>query len=147
MAGGAILGGKGDAGGGVEKSLLVSTYAFGKKANEAGLDVLHNGGTALDAVEVGAWVIEADPSNATVGIGGMPNAAGVVQLDVAIMWGPGSQAGSVAALEDFLHPISVARRVMEKSPHVMLVGEGAHRFALEEGFEEVELLTEKRQRE
>ena len=147
VAAGVILGAKGDAGAGPSKPLLVSTYAFGKKANEAGLELLRNGGTALDAVEAGAWVIEADPSNATVGIGGIPNAAGVVQLDAAIMWGPDSQAGSVAALEGFLHPISVARRVMEKSPHVMLVGEGARQFALEEGFEEVELLTEKRRQE
>jgi N4-(beta-N-acetylglucosaminyl)-L-asparaginase len=126
------------------KPLLVSTYAFGERANEAGLEVIRKGGTALDAVEQGARVIEADPTNTTVGIGGIPNAEGMVQLDAAIMWGPGSQAGSVTALEGFLHPISVARRVLKESQHVMLVGDGARYFAVEQGFKEVELLTEKR---
>lgn len=146
-AGSAILGWMGCGAERGRKPLIVSTHPFGRAANQVALEVIHNGGTALDAVEQGAWVTEADPTNATVGIGGSPNAEGVVQLDAAIMWGPGSQSGSVAALEGFLHPISVARRIMEESPHVMLAGEGARRFALEQGFEEVELLTQERRRE
>lgn len=129
-----------------ERPLFVSTWAFGKEANETALRVAQQGGAVLDAVEQGIGVVEADPSNASVGIGGIPNSEGVIQLDACIMWGPGHRAGSVAALEGFLHPISVARRVMEKTPHVMLVGEGARKFALEQGFEEVELLTEERRR-
>lgn len=125
------------------KPLIVSTWPFGKGANEAALEVIRRGGSALDAVEQGARTIEADPNGpSSVGIGGIPNAEGMVQLDAAIMWGPGHRAGSVAVLEGFLHPVSVARRVMERTPHVMLAGDGARRFALEQGFEPAELLTE-----
>lgn len=120
---------------------MVATWEFGKACVEAGVAALQKGGTALDAVEQGAWVAEADASNASVGYGGNPNSDGVVQVDAAIMWGPGHRAGSVAALEGIFHPISVARRVMEASPHVMLVGSGALKFALDQGFEQVELLT------
>ena len=95
-----------------ERPLLVSTWPFGKPANEAGLKVLENGGAPLDAVEQGIWVVEAS-ANASVGLGGTPNSAGVVQLDACIMSGPGHKAGSVGALEGIRHPISVARRVME----------------------------------
>ena len=122
-----------------ERPLLVSTWPFGKPANEAGLKVLTAGGTLLDAVEQGIWVVESDAKNSSVGLHGMPNAAGVVQLDSCIMSGPGHRAGSVAAIEGILHPISAARRVMEKTPHVMLVGEGARMFALEQGLASVEI--------
>jgi len=118
--------------------LIVSTWPFGKPANETALKVLQDGGSLLDAVEQGIWVPESDPKNSSVGLGGIPNAAGVVQLDACIMHGPGHQAGSVAALEGIRHPISAARRVMEKTPHVMLVGEGARMFALEQGLASVE---------
>ena len=127
--------------------LFVSTWPFGKPANEAALGVLQGGGSVLDAVEQGIWVPEADPGNSSVGLGGVPNAGGVVQLDACIMSGRGHKAGSVAALEGILHPISVARRVMEKTPHVMLVGEGARQFALAQGFKSVELLTKAQRRE
>ncbi len=121
-----------------EMPLIVSTWGFGKPANEAALKVLLAGGQILDAVEQGIWVTESDRGNSSVGLGGIPNAAGVVQLDACIMSGPGHTAGSVAALEGIKHPISVARRIMEKTPHVMLVGEGARMFATEQGFESVE---------
>jgi N4-(beta-N-acetylglucosaminyl)-L-asparaginase len=120
-----------------EKPVLVSTWEFGKPANEAALEVLARSGTILDAVEQGIWVVESGPSNQSVGLSGIPNAAGVVQLDAAMMSGVGHRAGSVAALEGIRHPISAARRVMEKTAHVMLVGEGARMFALEEGLESV----------
>jgi hypothetical protein len=115
------------------KPLIVSTWPFGKPANEAALAVLEKGGSILDAVEQGIWVTESDPKNPSVGLGGLPNAAGIVQLDACIMLGPGHRAGSVAAIEGIRHPISAARRVMEKTPHVMLVGEAARMFALQEG--------------
>lgn len=121
--------------------LIVSTWPFGKPANEAALKSLLGGGSLLDAVEQGIHVTESDPKNASVGLGGIPNAAGVVQLDACIMHGPGHQAGSVAAIEGIVHPISAARRVMEKTPHVMLVGEGARLFALEQGLASVPLDT------
>jgi N4-(beta-N-acetylglucosaminyl)-L-asparaginase len=120
-----------------ERPVIVSTWGFGKPANEAALKVLLAGGSLLDAVEQGIWVTESDPGNPSVGLGGLPNAAGVVQLDAAIMYGPTHRAGSVAALEGIRHPISAARRVMEKTPHVLLVGEGARMFALEQGLESV----------
>jgi N4-(beta-N-acetylglucosaminyl)-L-asparaginase len=115
--------------------VVVSTWPFGKPANEAALAVLAGGGSLLDAVEQGIWVVESDPNNASVGLGGKPNAAGVVQLDACIMSGPGHRAGSVGALEGIRHPISAARRVMEQTSHVMLVGEGARLFALQQGLE------------
>lgn len=116
-----------------EKPLIVSTWRFGQPANEAALKVLLAGGSILDAVEQGIWVTESNPKNSSVGLGGIPNADGVVQLDACIMHGPDHRAGSVAALEGIVHPISAARRVMEKTSHVMLVGEGARKFALEQG--------------
>ena len=119
-----------------EKPLIVSTWPFGQAANAAALKVLLAGGAALDVVEQGILVTES-AGNPSVGLSGGPNAAGVVQLDASIMSGPGHRAGSVAGLEGIKHPISVARRVMEKTPHVMLVGEGARLFALEEGLESV----------
>jgi N4-(beta-N-acetylglucosaminyl)-L-asparaginase len=122
-----------------ETPLIVSTWPFGKKSNDAALKVLLAGGSILDAVEQGIWVAETDAPNGSVGLNGKPNAAGVVQLDSCIMVGQGHKAGSVAALEGIRHPISAARRVMEKSPHVMLAGEGARMFALAQGLESVEV--------
>jgi len=122
-----------------EIPLIVSTWPFGQPANDAAIKILLQGGSILDAVEQGIWVTESDAGNRSVGLGGLPNAAGVTQLDACIMSGPGHQAGSVAALEGIRHPISAARRVMEKTKHVLLVGEGARIFALEEGLESVEI--------
>jgi isoaspartyl peptidase/L-asparaginase-like protein (Ntn-hydrolase superfamily) len=124
---------------------VISTWPFGKKANDVAQGILAKGGDILDAVERGINVIEADPQVTTVGYGGFPNREGVVELDAAIMSGPGHRAGSVAALQGIMHPVSVARKVMEKTSHVMLVGEGALRFALTNGFKEVNLLTQKSQ--
>lgn len=123
----------------VQKPLFVSTWPFGKSANEKALEVFVGGGSLLDAVEQGIWVIEDDTKNRSVGLSGFPDAAGVVQLDACIMSGPGHKAGSVGAIEGIRHPISAARRVMEKTPHVMLVGDGARMFALEEGLESIEV--------
>ncbi|MBB3274395.1 MULTISPECIES: N(4)-(beta-N-acetylglucosaminyl)-L-asparaginase [Pseudoxanthomonas] len=119
---------------------VVSTWDFGVPANQAAWPVLARGGTALDAVETGARWAESELCNPTVGHCGNPDRDGVLTLDASIMDGDG-RCGSVAALEDILHPISVARRVMEKTPHVMLVGEGAQQFAVAEGFEKKRLLT------
>ncbi|MEW6161095.1 MAG: N(4)-(beta-N-acetylglucosaminyl)-L-asparaginase, partial [Verrucomicrobiota bacterium] len=104
---------------------------------EAALKKMQDGGSLLDAVEHGIRLTEAS-GNSSVGLAGIPNAAGVVQLDACIMLGPGHKAGSVAALEGIRHPITAARRVMEKTKHVMLVGEGARMFAIEEGLESIE---------
>lgn len=120
--------------------LAVSTWPFGKQANEAAQKILDAGGKSIDAVEEGVRVIEADPTVQSVGLGGLPDRDGHVTLDACIMDSNGN-AGSVAFLEHILHPVSVARRVMERTPHVMLVGEGALQYALSEGFEKVDLLT------
>jgi isoaspartyl peptidase/L-asparaginase-like protein (Ntn-hydrolase superfamily) len=115
--------------------LILSTWPFGKPSNEKALEVLQAGGGGLDAVEAGIRVTESDSGNPSVGLAGIPNAEGVVQLDACIMSGPGHRAGSVGALSGFRHPISVARAVMEKTKHVMLVGDGAAAFAAKHGFE------------
>lgn len=124
------------------KPVVLSTWKFGLKANDESWKVLSSGGRALDAVEKGVRLIESDPNNSTVGIGGRPDASGVVTLDACIMNEKGN-CGSVAAIEDIENPITVARMVMEKTPHVMLVGEGAKLFALENGIKPTNLLTPK----
>ena len=113
----------------------------GRGALPTGVRILAKGGSALDAVEACARIVEADPADDTVGYGGLPNVLGVVELDASIVDGTTHAAGSVAALTGFLHPITVARAVMERLPHVMLVGAGAARFAKEIGAEEGDLLT------
>jgi N4-(beta-N-acetylglucosaminyl)-L-asparaginase len=105
-------------------------------------EILAGGGSALDAVEVGANIIELDPDDHSVGYGGLPNSDGVVQLDASIMDGRTYNAGSVASLENIVHASSVARLVMERTDHVMLVGPGALAFAKSFGMEEEDLLTE-----
>ncbi len=120
--------------------IVISTWNHGLPANEAAWKILSKGGSSLDAVETGVRVPEADPGIITVGYGGIPDAKGKVTLDACIMDEKG-RAGSVAFLECIKHPISVARLVMEKTPHVMLVGKGALNFALENGFEKENLLT------
>jgi beta-aspartyl-peptidase (threonine type) len=113
----------------------------GAKALPEGIRILRRGGSALDAVEACARYVEADTSDVSVGRGGLPNILGAVQLDASIVDGTTHRAGSVAALEGFLHPITVARAVMERLPHVMLVGDGAARFAKEIGAERANNLT------
>lgn len=124
----------------VGKPIVISTWDFGRAANLAAWKILSAGGRALDAVEAGVRVPESDLSNTTVGKGGYPDRDGRVTLDACIMDEHGN-CGSVAALEHIEHPISVARLVMEKTPHVMLVGDGALQFALENGFKKDKLLT------
>ncbi|WP_443750959.1 N(4)-(beta-N-acetylglucosaminyl)-L-asparaginase [Asticcacaulis solisilvae] len=121
-------------------AIVVSTWDFGVAANQAAWDVLKGGGWALDAVEAGARVPEMDLKNHSVGRAGYPDRDGHVSLDASIM-DEAYRCGAVAALEHIAHPISVARLVMEKTPHVLLVGEGALQFALSQGFKKEELLT------
>ena len=113
--------------------IVISTWNHGLAANAAAWKVLENGGNALDAVEQGVMVTEADLTNRSVGIGGMPDRDGHVTLDACIM-DHESRCGSVAFLEGIAHPISVARAVMERTQHVMLVGDGAKKFALSHDF-------------
>ena len=120
--------------------ILLSTWN-NRKANEAGWEVLKNKGRALDAVEAAARVPEADPSDTSVGYGGLPDRDGHVTLDACIMDEKG-RAGSVTFLENVMHAVSVARAVMEKTPHVMMSGEGALQFALANGFKKENLLTD-----
>lgn len=114
--------------------LVISTWQHGVAANQKAWEVLANGGTSLDAVEQGVRVTEADFTNRSVGLGGLPDREGKVTLDACIMDFQ-SRCGAVAFLQHIKHPISVARKVMENTPHIMLVGEGAYRFALDNGFE------------
>jgi N4-(beta-N-acetylglucosaminyl)-L-asparaginase len=125
----------------VQKPIVVSTWKFGLDANKEAWKILAANGRALDAVEAGARVPEADPNNHSVGMGGYPDRDGHVTLDACVMDENGN-CGSVAALEHIVHAVSVARRVMEKTPHVFLVGSGALDFALSEGFPREDLLTE-----
>ena len=124
----------------INKPIVISTWDFGVAANAAAWLVLNKGGRALDAVEQGVWVPEADETNQSVGYGGLPDRDGKVTLDACIMDENGN-CGAVLALEHIVHPISVARKVMEKTPHVMLAGDGALQFALEQGFKKENLLT------
>jgi N4-(beta-N-acetylglucosaminyl)-L-asparaginase len=121
--------------------IIVSTWNFGTKANEVAWETLGRGGNALDAVEQGVRLAESDPTVSTVGYGGMPDREGRVTLDACVMTGDG-RCGAVCFLEDIKNPVSVARKVMEETPHVMLAGEGARAFALGQGFTAENLLTD-----
>lgn len=122
--------------------MVISTWNHGYEANEAAWKVLEAGGSAVDAVEQGVMIPEADPNNASVGYGGTPDRDGHVTLDASIMKGNG-ECGAVTFLEHIKHPINIARLVMDKTPHVILSGDGALQFALEQGFKKENLLTEK----
>jgi N4-(beta-N-acetylglucosaminyl)-L-asparaginase len=123
--------------------IVAHTNETGEKASETGWKILTDGGSALDAVEKAANIIELDAEGMSVGYGGFPNEDGVVQLDASIMDGKTYSAGSVACIENIKTPCSVARVVMERTDHVMLVGKDALEFAKTWGFEENNLLTEK----
>lgn len=110
-------------------------------ANAKAWEILSQGGSALDAAEQGVMITEADPTVHTVGIGSYPDRDGTITLDACIMNSSGD-CGSVAAVQDILHPISLARMVMERTPHVMIVGQGAKDFALSQGMEEMDLMTD-----
>lgn len=125
------------------RPFFISTWKHGKPANEKAAEVLAAGGSLLDAVEKGINTAELDPEVMSVGYGARPNEEGVIQLDAIIMDGLTHRAGAVAALEKIPIPISVARRVMERTYHTLLAGEDALRFALAEGFEPQQLLTPK----
>ena len=122
--------------------MVISTWKHGMPANVAAMEVLQSGGKAIDAVEAGVKIPEADPESMSVGLGGLPDREGKVTLDACIMDETGN-CGSVSFLQHIKHPISVARKVMDETPHVMLSGEGALQFALEQGFPKEDLLTEK----
>ena len=123
------------------KPIVISTWNFGKEANAEAWKTLGSGGNVIDAVEAGVKIPEADPNNQSVGYGGLPDRDGRVTLDACIMDGADLACGSVACLENIMHPISVAKLVMQKTPHVMLVGDGALQFALANGFTKKNLLT------
>jgi N4-(beta-N-acetylglucosaminyl)-L-asparaginase len=114
--------------------LVISTWDSGIRANEAAWKKMEEGGSALDMAEAGVWIIEAEKDNCCVGLGAYPDREGIVTLDASIMTEDG-KAGSVCFVQGVAHPISLARKVMEKTPHVMIVGKGAELFAKSEGME------------
>ncbi len=133
-------------GGSVGKTPIIvtdHTNNTGMEAMKAGWEVLLNGGSALDAVEKSTNIVELDPEDTSVGYGGLPNEEGVVQLDSCVMDGKTYSAGAVASLENIKTPCSVARIIMERTDHVLMVGPGALAFAKKWGFKEENLLTEK----
>lgn len=109
----------------------------------AGAEIMRNGGSALDAVEAATMLVESNPDDTSVGLSGIPNLFGVQEMDASIMCGRTLRAGTVGAVKGFLHPISIARKVLEEAPHVMLVAEGAELFARAMGMEEGDLSTDK----
>ena len=121
---------------------FISKNANGKTGIEVAYDMLIRGADPLDAVIAGVNVVERDPNDQSVGIGGLPNEEGVVQLDASVMHGPTKRAGAVGALEGIATPSLVAKAVMDYTDHIMLVGAGAKKFALELGFKEENLLTD-----
>ncbi len=131
------------AGGGGPARPVIVCAANGFRWLDRGMEVLRRGGDTLDAVLAVVTAVEDDPNDNTVGYGGLPNEDGVVQLDACVMHGPTRLAGAVGALEKIKNPSLVARAVMERTDHIFLVGPGALRFALAQGFKPMDLLTEK----
>jgi N4-(beta-N-acetylglucosaminyl)-L-asparaginase len=124
------------------KPLIISS-ANGLHALEKGMAILKSGGDTLDAVIAAVTVVEDDPNDTSVGYGGLPNEDGVVELDASCMHGPTARAGSVASVRNIKNVARLAKTVMENTNHVMIVGDGARRYAVDEGFEEMNLLTDK----
>jgi N4-(beta-N-acetylglucosaminyl)-L-asparaginase len=124
------------------KRPLIISSANGVHALDKGMAILKSGGDTLDAVIAAVTVVEDDPKETSVGYGGLPNEEGEVELDASVMHGPTGRAGSVAAVRRIKNVARLAQTVMQKTNHVMIVGEGARRFAVAEGFEEQNLLTD-----
>src|ERR1700730_9200316 len=114
--------------------IVIATWPFGQTAVKAAADLLQQGKPALEAAIAGAQAVEDDPRVTSVGYGGLGNTVGTVQLDACVMEGRTLACGAVAALENVRHPAALARRVMEKTPHLLLAGEGARLFAFQQGF-------------
>jgi hypothetical protein len=125
------------------KRPLIISSANGLHALDRGMDILKKGGDTLDAVVAAVTVVEDDPNDDSVGFGGLPNEEGEVELDASCMHGPTRRAGSVASVRRIKNVSRLAKTVMERTNHVMIVGEGAHRFAIDQGFEDLNLLTER----
>jgi beta-aspartyl-peptidase (threonine type) len=126
--------------------MIIVTSENGDVGLQPAMELLAGGGFALDAVEVAVRAVESNLDDHTVGLGGLPNLLGQVELDASLMDGRTLRAGAVGSLRGYEHPISVARKVMEELPHVMIVGDGAARFAAEMGFEKRDLLTPEAER-
>lgn len=124
------------------KRPLIISSANGLRALDKGMEILKKGGDTLDAAVAVVTVVEDDPNDDSVGYGGLPNEEGEVELDASVMHGPTHRAGSVASVRRIKNVSRLAKTVMEKTNHVMIVGDGARRFAVAEGFEEMNLLTE-----
>ena len=124
------------------KRPLIISSANGLHALDKGMEILKKGGDTLDAVVATVTVVEDDPNDDSVGYGGLPNEEGEVELDASVMHGPTHRAGSVASVRRIKNVARLAKTVMESTNHVMIVGDGARRFAVAQGFEEMNLLTE-----
>lgn len=140
-----VSGGRGQASSGPPEGgpMRVVSSGNGLRATGKAMEILKAGGDPLDAVIAGVNIVEDDPEDMSVGYGGLPNAEGVVELDASVMYGPTHTAGAVASLQNIKNPSKVAKLVMERTPHVLLVGEGALKFALAQGFKKENLLTDK----
>ena len=125
---------------GSKRPVVISSGS--SKAVEIAMKMVKEGADPLDAAIAGVAVVEADPNDHSVGLGGTPNEDGIVELDAAVMHGPTHGAAGVAALRNIVHPAAVARLVMQRTKHVLIVGEGALKFAKDHGFPEVDLLTD-----
>ena len=142
MLGAAALSGTATAAAAPPRNIVISS-ANGLRACARAMEMLAEGRDTLDAVVSGVNIVELDPEDNSVGYGGLPNEDGVVELDASVMHGPSRRAGSVASIRNIKTPSNVAKAVMEQTDHIMLVGEGALRFARAMGFPEENLLTEK----
>ena len=125
-----------------KRPVMISS-ANGVHALQKGMDVLKSGGDTLEAAVAAVTVVEDDPNDTSVGYGGLPNEEGVVELDACVMHGPTHRCGAVGAVRNIKNPARLAKTVMERTNHTFIVGEGARRFAVDEGFEEANLLTDK----